>query len=235
MKRLILALQFMTRLPLPAIRTDEADFAAAIRWFPAAGLVVGAGVACAWWLGAHGDPAIAALFALITWTWITGALHLDGLGDVMDAVGAAHGDRTRLLAVLADPHVGSVGVVAICLQLLAKFVLLRDIDSTTLPMLIVTPALARLGPLLWTLTLPPLHDGLGKRFRGSLRPFHAIAWAAFTVVVLAFHPALAFGVIALPAWGWWLRRSIGGIAGDGHGAGIEISETALLLAMALSR
>ena len=29
-------------------------------------------------------------------------------------------------------------------------------------------------------------------------------------------------------WGWWLKRKIGGISGDGHGAGIELGESALL-------
>jgi adenosylcobinamide-GDP ribazoletransferase len=31
--------------------------------------------------------------------------------------------------VLSDPHVGSFGVIAIALQLLAKLVLLRDLDA----------------------------------------------------------------------------------------------------------
>ncbi|MFM9449620.1 adenosylcobinamide-GDP ribazoletransferase, partial [Streptomyces acidiscabies] len=77
------------------------------------------------WLGAQRDPWAGALFALVGWVGVTGALHLDGLGDMADAAGAAHGDRARLSAVLADPHIGSFGVVAIALQLLAKLVLLR--------------------------------------------------------------------------------------------------------------
>ena len=65
MRRLILALQLMTRLPLPAVNANEADFAAAIRWFPAAGLVVGAAVAGAAWLGARVDPWAGALLGLV--------------------------------------------------------------------------------------------------------------------------------------------------------------------------
>ena len=42
MKRLILAIQFMTRLPMPTVAADAEDFAASIRWFPATGLIVGA-------------------------------------------------------------------------------------------------------------------------------------------------------------------------------------------------
>ena len=125
MTRLILALQLMTRLPLPQVRAEEKDFAAAIRWFPASGIVVGLAIAAALAIGIRTDPWLAALLGLIAWVAVTGALHLDGLGDIADGAGAAHGDRAKLSAVLTDPHIGSFGVVAIVLQLLAKLILLR--------------------------------------------------------------------------------------------------------------
>src|SRR3546814_8049336 len=87
--------------------------------------MVGALVAGAGWAGARIDPWTGSLAALIVWVAVTGALHLDGLGDVADASGAAHKDRARLLGVLGDPHVGSFAVVAIALQLIAKLVLLH--------------------------------------------------------------------------------------------------------------
>ena len=127
MKGLIVALQFLTRLPMPRITVSSDEFAASMRWFPAAGLVVGAIVAGAAWAGARLDSWTGALLALTAWVLVTGALHLDGLGDVADASGAAHKDKQRLLAVLADPHIGSFGVTAIALQLLAKLVLLHAV------------------------------------------------------------------------------------------------------------
>jgi len=45
-------------------------------------------------------------------------------------------------------------------------------------------------------------------------------------------PALLVAAPAAMLWGLWLRRRIGGISGDGHGAGIELLETAMLLAAA---
>src|SRR3546814_16984540 len=96
-----------------------------MRWFPAVGLIVGALVAGAGWAGARIDPWTGALAALILWVAVTGALHLDGLGDIADGSGAAHKDRERLLAVLGDPHAGSFAVVAISLQLIATLVLLH--------------------------------------------------------------------------------------------------------------
>ena len=94
MRGLILALGFLTRLPLPAVRDYQpAEFARALVWFPAAGLVVGAAVALAAALGAALDPWLGALAGVTTWAWITSGLHLDGLADTADALGAAHRDQ----------------------------------------------------------------------------------------------------------------------------------------------
>lgn len=235
MKRLVLALQFMTRLPLPMVKASEKDFAGIMRWFPAAGLVIGTVVAGAAWTGGHIDPWAGALFGLAAWVAVTGALHLDGLGDIADAVGAAHKDREQLSAVLADPHIGSFGVIATALQLLAKLVLLHAVlGHVPLWALILVPAAARIGPLVWTLTLPPLHEGLGSRFRHGTKWWQVALWAALLVPAFPFAPGFGAGIAIIPLWGWWLHRRVGGISGDGHGAGIELVETALLCALAVS-
>lgn len=236
MTRLILALQLMTRLPLPQVRAEEGDFAAAIRWFPATGLIVGLAIAAAVAIGIQTDPWMGALLGLIAWVAITGALHLDGLGDIADAAGAAHGDRAKLSAVLADPHIGSFGVVSITLQLLVKLVLLRLWADHLPPLaLIAVPFAARIGPLAWTLWLPPIHPGLASRFREGVGPLHLIGWAVLAAALCLLTPALLSAALFIPLWAWWLRSRIGGISGDGHGAGIELVETGLLAALVLAR
>ncbi|WP_132389518.1 adenosylcobinamide-GDP ribazoletransferase [Novosphingobium sp. PhB165] len=237
MRQVVLALQFLTRLPLPAVRADNDDFAKSMRWFPLAGLVVGALVAGCWWLGAKaGADWLAALAGLVAWVAVTGALHLDGLGDIADATGAAHKDRARLSAVLADPHVGSFAVVTIVLQLLAKLVLLHALMPGQVWALLLVPALARIGPLFWTMALPPLHEGLGSRFRSAIRWPHLAVWCLLAVLAGALiAPSLLVLFLAVPLWGCWLKSRIGGISGDGHGAGIELVETALLAALVVLR
>lgn len=244
MKQLILALQFLTRLPLPRVQADAQDFARAMRWFPVAGLVVGGAVALPWWLLQQRDSWTAALGGLVGWVAMTGALHLDGLGDVADGAGAAHGDRARLSGVMADPHVGSFAVVAIALQLLAKLVLLHALCSqpggtaqvaALAPVLVLVPVFARIAPIGWTLFLPPLHAGLGSRFREGVGRGHLLAWSVAAVIAaMALAPALLALFVAAPLWGWWLKAKIGGISGDGHGAGIELVETALLAVLVLA-
>ncbi|MDR6833684.1 MULTISPECIES: adenosylcobinamide-GDP ribazoletransferase [unclassified Sphingopyxis] len=242
MKGLLIAIQFLTRLPTPRITVSSAEFAASMRWFPAVGLIIGTLVAVAGWVGGQIDPWTGALFALLMWVAVTGALHLDGLGDIADAGGAAHKargrlsaveDRERLLAVLADPHVGSFAVVTIALQLIAKLVLLHAlIDDQAFVAIALIPFAGRIGPLLWSRTMPDLHAGLGSRFRGAVRPLDLAIWGVLLLAAGWLSPSLLAAPLIFAFWGWWLVRRIGGISGDGHGAGIEIGES-LLLAAAL--
>lgn len=231
MKPLILALQFMTRLPLPDVRADAADFAAAMRWFPLAGLPVGLAVWGGIWAGSPVDPWLAALLGVAAWIAVTGGLHLDGLGDVADAAGAGHKDQGRISDVLADPHIGSFGVIAITLQLAAKLVLLFLLAQRgggwALPAI---ACMARIGPLVWTLTLPPLHEGLASRFAGAIRWRYVALWCAMGAVAAWFVPVLALALPVFWLWRAWVRSRLGGISGDSHGAGIEVTETVLLLA-----
>ncbi|MCK0529962.1 adenosylcobinamide-GDP ribazoletransferase [Sphingobium agri] len=236
MTRLILALQLMTRLPLPNVGADENDFVAAIRWFPATGIIVGLTIAAAMTMGLQSDPWIAALLSLIAWVAMTGALHLDGLGDIADGAGAAHHDREKLSAVLADPHIGSFGVVSIALQLLTKLVLLRLCAEHVPPLaLVAVPFAARIGPLAWTLWLPPLHQGLASRFRDGIGASHLLGWTVLAAALCLMIPPLLSAALFIPLWAWWLRSRIGGISGDGHGAGIELVESGLLFALVLAR
>ncbi|WP_294275540.1 adenosylcobinamide-GDP ribazoletransferase [uncultured Sphingomonas sp.] len=234
MKTLIVALGFLTRLPMPRVEADEVDFARAIRLYPVAGLVIGVIGAGAGWLGAHVDPWTGALAALIAWVWATGALHLDGLADLSDGLGAAHGDRSRLLAVMADPHIGSFGVVALAMQLIAKLVLLHAVPVGAWPMLALIPAAARVGPLVWARLLPPLRPGgLGAMVAKAIRPVDMIGWMLVALVLGLFYPPLAAAPFIILTLSLWFRRKLGGVTGDVHGAGIELTETALLLAAVL--
>ncbi len=231
MKGLLIAIQFLTRLPTPRIRVSDGEFAASMRWFPAVGLIVGGLVAGAGRAGAAIDPWTGALFALLVWVAVTGALHLDGLGDIADASGAAHKDCARLLAVLADPHVGSFAVVTIALQLIAKLILLHAlIDQRAFIAIALIPFAARIGPLVWSRALPNLHAGLGSRFRHAVRPIDFAIWGVLLLAAAWLSPSLLSAPLVFLLWGWWLTRRIGGISGDGHGAGIEVSESALLAA-----
>lgn len=232
MRGLILATQFLTRLPTPTVESPRPDeLAGSARWFPLVGLAVGGVVLGAVWFGARLDPWLGALSGLLAWAWVTGGLHLDGLSDLFDGLGAAHRDPTRLLKVMRDPHIGGLGALAMILQLVAKLVLLMLAARAEIwSALLLIPAWARLGPLFWGQVLPPLDPGLGERFARGIQPFHLALWTvALLAASIALMPALLLAPLVIAGWAIFLWRKVGGMSGDTLGAGIEISESALLL------
>ena len=227
-----LALQFLTKLPTPSYDDFEPDdLSRSAVWFPAVGLVVGSLVAGAVWLGTLADPWVGAFLGVLTWTWVTGALHLDGLGDLADGLGAAHGNPERLREVMADPRTGTFAVVAIVLQLMAKLVALQALAGPAFPWPIVfVAATARLGPLFWCKSLPPIGSGTGERFAWHVETRAIVAWLVVAAAAALPAPELLLCVPAAFAWRQFLAARIGGQTGDALGAGVEILESVGLFA-----
>lgn len=244
MRGLALAIQFLTRLPVPAVAAyDERSLARSVVWFPVVGMLVGACVALAMaggmglarWhgLGAHGGW-LAALGGTVAWVWVTGGLHVDGLADLADALGAAHRDPARLVAVMKDPHTGAFGVMAIVLLLIAKLILLMLWADASLPLpaLLLVAAWGRWGAMVWAHALPPLSGGYGERFAWSLRKSHLV-WSGLLLAFLSLWlmpVLLPAGLLAAGLWYAFLHRRLGGMCGDALGAGIELAEVGMLLA-----
>jgi len=232
-----IALQFLTRLPTPRVEDSRPDdLARASVWFPAAGLVIGACLAVVARLLHAADPWIVALAVLAAWIWITGALHLDGLGDVADAFGASHGKPERFVAVLGDPHAGSFAVVAITLQIAAKLVLTAELATgPTAWALVLVPAWARWGTLVCNKTLLSLKPGLGASIANSVGWNVIAAWAlALAIAALAGAPPTLIAIALVPVVAFYWQWRLGGITGDCHGASIEVTETLLLGACVLA-
>lgn len=230
------ALQFLTRLPTPRLDDAQADdLARAAFWFPAAGLVIGMVLALVMRTLSGADPWVAAIAVLVVWVWITGALHLDGLGDVADAFGASHGRPDRFIDVLGDPHAGSFAVVAIALQIAAKLALLAHLPAALTPWaLLLIPAWARWGTLVWSAVLPSLKPGLGASVTNSVGWPVIAGWGLVLVIAAAMgaRPTL-LALLVVPGIVFYWRRRLGGITGDCLGASIEVTETLLLFACAL--
>jgi adenosylcobinamide-GDP ribazoletransferase len=231
-----LATQFLTRLPVPAVEDSSAEeFSRSSAWFPFVGLVIGVVVSAVIFACARRNAAVGAAVGLLTWVWLTGALHLDGLADLSDALAAAHRDSQKFFAVLADPHLGAFGVVSIVLMLILKATGLAQLSVPTLLAFPLIPAWARLGPLAWSRWLKPLKPGQGERFAGQLN----VGWIVFWLVILlgvsaALAPILCVAPVAIAGWGAWLKWRLGGTTGDCLGAGVEVTEVVLLYALVLA-
>lgn len=234
MRGFIVAVQFLTRLPTPWVADfDPREISRSAVYFPLVGALIGAFIALSAWGLGRVDPWIGALAGLAAWVLITGGLHLDGLGDVADALGASHRNPERFFEVLRDPHVGAFGVIAITLQMAAKLVLLAVFLGSALPWaVILVPAWARWGALVWARAVPPLASGMGERFSWEIGWTAIAAWgiALMAASAWAAPPLLAMILIA-PLIAIYWRWRIGGVTGDCLGASVEVAESCLLLAL----
>lgn len=235
------ALAFLTRIPVPRSTVGAAgDLARTAPWLPVVGALIGALVAVAVAFGSGVNPWVGALFGLLAWVLVTGALHVEGLGDVADGLGAAHGNPDRFIEVARDPHLGSFGAIAIVLQLMAKLVLLAAFAerATTLELvtgLALAAAWARWTALLLGRAVRPLTEGLASRLAAGIET-HTVALegVALAVASILLAPPLLAALPLAGAFALYWRARLGGMTGDCHGASIEVMESLLLLALLLA-
>jgi len=236
-KGLVAAIRWLTILPTPA--SLQEDYGRALLWLPVVGAVVGSCVWMAAFLGSSVDAWLGALLGVIVWLGITGFLHADGLADLSDAMGAAHGDRTRFIEVMKDPHIGSFGVMSLLLLVVSKLVLLKLlIDHGAWWALFLIPAWARLGVSWWALSLPSLTDGSAKAWAEDASIVHSIWWAITLVLMTIYFVSGSWLAVIAPVllWFWhlFLQKKIGGVNGDCLGAGIEVCEVGMLLLLVVA-
>ncbi len=215
----------------------------ALLFYPAVGAVIGAALAglgvLASWLAI--PSAMAGIVMLAFWVLLTGALHLDGLADSVDAFAGGRGDRQRTLDLMKDPHCGPFAVVALVLLLLTKLASLVTLDARLAPgFLLLPPLLARTAvPWLFLTTTYVRDQGMGRLLADHL-PRKALGFICFTSlasVMLGFGTA-GIATVMIGTWVAWLWRRhvlqrIGGITGDTVGALVELVETATVVTLAL--
>lgn len=237
----LVALLLLTRLPLPA--QPDAAFgrqARAVWAFPLAGTLVGllAGATGALALGLGLPAPVAAALMLAAQIMVTGAMHEDGLADSAD--GLWGGDTAeRRLAIMRDSHIGSYGVLALILSLALRGTALSALVAAgqvwTAPLAAAVLSRAMMTALMAALP-HARRDGLAH---GVGRPGAAPALIALLLALLVVLPVSGSGALiaalaaAVPLIGFGLlaRARIGGQSGDILGAGQQIAEIAVLLAL----
>jgi adenosylcobinamide-GDP ribazoletransferase len=242
---LLVAMRFLTVLPIPFVRTiDPPPLAEAMRMFPLAGAFVGAATGAVLSLcNLGGLPQLfSAAFAIGIGLLITGALHEDGLSDVADGFG---GGRTReeRLDIMRDSRIGAFGALALGVMLLAKasvLMALLELPPTGMIVLLACAAAfsrALIVDLMWA-TRPARSDGLsvlaGRPSRNTalialvLGGLGAAVAAGWVLAPEAGVAALIAGGVALAAVRVLAMHKIGGQTGDVCGAAQVLTELAML-------
>lgn len=234
---LVLALQFLTRLPLPlACPWNSATRRWAVRSYPLVGMLLGGLLAAVAVLLEELLPAPLLALALLTlWVALTGGLHLDGLMDVADAMGS-NAPLERRWAIMKDPHVGSFGILALAFLLLWKVALLYVllVSDANLIILIVILALGRLAAVALLVLAPAAHaEGMAASWKRDLAPLDLALAALPLLPLVLLVPGGVWLCLALvpflALYAWGMLSAFKGINGDIAGTAIEGGELWLLL------
>lgn len=259
MKQLLLAIQFLTIIPL-RIRGEvsEKDIAGSLSAFVAVGFLQGILLVMVQYLSEmlfHPDLSIAiTVFAPV---FINGGFHLDGLADTFDALavkstGDNERDRQKRLAIMRAGSTGPIGVVAIVFALAFKYLLLKNL-SHSIPFVFYSSILFFPVISKWTMVVsiyhgnPARNNGLGYMMTTGAG-FKEFAAATLTLAGLFallltysknynmnnYHFFYFLLAAAMYAFGRLAvsvcKNKFGGITGDNLGAINEVSEI-LFLAM----
>lgn len=234
------ALQFLTiwAWPRRPIRQPDEVGRSAV-FFPVIGLLLGMILAL---LDKASEPfvssGLSAVVLVALLAALTRGLHLDGLGDTFDGLGAG-GDRERMLRIMDDSHTGAFGVVTIVLVLFLKIHALESIDINRWRALIIAPILARWAMVLLGYRSRAAKPGLGAIFLDRLGSRQLWIATIFTFI----SAALLLRGMALVLMGWvafftlaskiYFHRRLGGVTGDTFGAVGELSEASVWFFLAV--
>lgn len=252
MRLVLVALQFLTRLPVRLSRFEPGWLNDCVRHFPLVGALVGAVGAAVLVGAAQLWPAwIAAVLALAATVALTGGFHEDGLADTFDALGGVV-PRDKALAIMKDSRIGSYGALALGLSLLLRTALLAVLAARpalgAVAALLASHALARAAAVGVMVSLPYGGDAehaKAKPLALAVAPRNlviALGWCGLLLLGLAatgvYLPKLGAAVAAAALVAWlmrqWLKRRLGGYTGDGLGATEQLAEIAVLLAFTAS-
>src|SRR5882762_1045402 len=142
MKRQVLlflvAIQFLTRLPVPQLDGFQASWLSrSARYFPLVGALVGLISVGVWWVSSMCFPPAVAVGLMMSGSLLlTGAFHEDGFADACDGFG---GGRTRdaVLSIMKDSRVGAYGAIGIAMMMGLKWSILVSHPQATLPAIVI--------------------------------------------------------------------------------------------------
>jgi adenosylcobinamide-GDP ribazoletransferase len=239
MRHFISAIQFITILP--AGKPGPFDPPKMIPFFPLVGLLLGVLVAVfdrlalIFW-----NEPVVALLDVIFLAMVTGAFHLDGLGDTADGL-LGQRPRDKALIIMKDSRIGAMGLVAVVFGLALKWGGIAGLEVNRSLLLILIPAYARSGVLFGIRFLeygrPDGGTGL-EFFKETLKP------AAFGGLILPVGASLLLGwqalwlnlcfILIVSTILFYYKKRIGCITGDMCGAMIELLEAGLFLLVSVS-
>ncbi|MDD4955951.1 MAG: adenosylcobinamide-GDP ribazoletransferase, partial [Candidatus Omnitrophica bacterium] len=128
MKSLLLALQFLTVIPVKIKNFEEKKLISSMMFFPIIGFFIGIFLALVniLFLFIGFSDFVINIILVAVLIIITAGMHLDGLSDTFDAIAGGR-SKEEMLSIMRDSHCGVMGVLSIICVLLFKISFLSSI------------------------------------------------------------------------------------------------------------
>lgn len=236
LRDLLVALRFLTVLPVPMPKQPGAEaLARSMFFFSAVGLLIGVlsyglFLCCRSFL----PERVATLALLVAPIFLSGGLHVDGFADSCDGFFGGK-DRAEILRIMKEPQIGVWGAVGVALLLLVKFELLQTLPNKAGFYLLALTA-GRWAQVILGVSLPYAGSpgGLGECVAKKVGVREVLGATAFLLPVVFWLRipgawALATLGIFLALFSFYVRKKIGGITGDVIGASSEMTELFIFL------
>ncbi len=129
--RLWAALIFFTRLPLWRLyQPPQECYNSVVEFWPLTGWLTGGVMAVVIGVGSQWLPlSVSVVLAIAARLLLTGGLHEDGLADFFDGMGGGGSDRSRVLAIMKDSHIGTFGVLSLIVYFLLLWTVLTSMPA----------------------------------------------------------------------------------------------------------
>ena len=231
---------------LPTGKTPVYSPLGMIRFFPVVGLIIGTLLVITDFLASMvwAAPA-AALVDLIFLVAVTGAFHLDGLGDTADGI-FSHRGRERALEIMKDSRTGMMGLVAVVLGLATKLAGIWSVKISCSPVQAMTifflvPSFSRISMIFGIKYLSYGRKGRGtgkdlfdrplnpKDFYLCLIPLGFSLFLGYKGLILI--SGFALGCVAILIF---YKQKMNCITGDMLGAMTEVMEAWLFMAAGMN-
>lgn len=239
MKGFIYALQLLTIIPVKVKAAPvDRELGRSTAFFPLAGAVQGLFLVGANLIFSRFLPTeIASVFILITLILTNGGFHLDGFADTIDGL-AGGNTREERLDIMRDSAIGAIGVVALIVLLLTKFLAINSLQAGIKNhILFLIPVIGRwsMVPMAYWADYARPTGGLGRTFTehtGLRELLTATSFALLLSVIFMKQAGVAYLIILLISAYMvtlYFRKKLGGVTGDVFGFQSEISEVIYLV------
>ena len=220
------------------------------RFAPLIGLFIGFSQSFTWLLLSYFNwPNIsAALISIAINILITGGLHIDGLMDTADGIGAGPAKR---IEAMKDSRVGAIGVQSLVIILTLQIAAIIKLDFYA-PF--AFPLAAFWGRISQIFAIGNYHYFIKnvsnsihkKHWKGTLNEIRpSLVIIGLGIIIFLFSKSLNLsnsllliscilsGLITSILVPYFINKSLGGLNGDSYGAGLVITETTNLLILSI--